>query len=267
MLPRYEGDRGTQQRQEPSELRPQGERPGLGSCDKLLRVARRPAQEPRDSRRRSRVAALEHPQRLALHGHKRRRDADEPWLAEPHLRAQDAQPLAQHDLPRTHGVQLDFRRDADELDDRFREVVDMNGLHPLAALARKRRHGKRGEQREQPRARPAVAVNDRRLHHRPVEVERREIVVGPALGAMETAARHLVGAQRRNLYDPAHAGDAAGVEQCPGRREVQRVEGPLAALANDSHRIDHGIDALEAREPVILKPRAPKPRRRAGGIG
>jgi hypothetical protein len=73
---------------------------------------------------------------------------------------------------------------------------------------------------------------------------------------VKAAARCLVCAQRRDLHHAAHAGARAGVEQRSRRGVVQRVEAASASLAKDADGVDHGVDSLERRQPVLGPERA-----------
>lgn len=132
----------------------------------------------------------------------------------------------------------------------------MDRLHALAAVSGHRRDGQRGEQREQAGAVAALAEYQRRLHDGPLEIARRQEIVGALFGKVEAAARALVRAESRDLHHAAHACHLAGLEQRARRGVVERVERARPALAQDSHRVHHCRHAFQAGQPGLRPQRA-----------
>jgi hypothetical protein len=146
-------------------------------------------------------------------------------------------------------------RPLEQPDDDVGDVVDVDRLHPLFAVADPRQDGEGGERGEELAAATATAADERGAQHAPIEplalgIERGEAQVGGGLRAVIARPRPLVGAERRDLHDAPHPGGAAGSEERARRCLVHGVEAVARRLANEAGRIDDGVDAGEVRQPA-----------------
>jgi len=172
-------------------------------------------------------------------------------IAEPG--AQVAEKLAEADLLGPDRLEQQVLRlvVAEQAGDHVGQVLDGDRLQLLAAVAGHRQHQRQRRHRPDQRGAaigPAGGPDQRRTQHDPVEAGRHQGVVAGVLAAQEGAVGGI--AEGGDLHHLAHAGLGAGGKQGGGRGPVHGVERSAPILAQDTGAVDHGVDALQARQPV-----------------
>jgi hypothetical protein len=115
-------------------------------------------------------------------------------------------------------------------------------------------HGQAGQVHEQGAAVAAFAKHHAGAQHYGVELagigQAAQAGFGGQLGA-GVARGAAFDAQGRDLHHAAHASLGAGLEQGAGGVLVHGVNGARGAVAQYAHGIDHGVNALQARQPSL----------------